>query len=149
MKYLPNNTTDLSGLVARLTLGLILLPHGAQKLLGLFGGHGFTGTMGFFTGTLHLPWLAGLLIILIEFFGALLLILGIGSRVVSLLIFGLFVGIIFTAHLENGFFMNWFGQQKGEGFEYHLLVLGLCVIVYLLGDGQYALSKRMVSKRPA
>lgn len=149
MKYLPNNSTDLSGLMARLTLGIILWPHGAQKLLGLFGGHGFSGTMGFFTGTLHLPWLVGLLIILIEFFGSLFLILGIGSRAVSVLIFGLFIGIIFNAHLDNGFFMNWFGQQKGEGFEYHLLVLGLCAVIYLQGDGRYALGKMFFPKRQA
>jgi putative oxidoreductase len=133
-----NTNNDLTGLITRLTLGLILFPHGAQKMLGLFGGYGFSGTMGFFTGTLHLPWIIGCLVIIIEFFGALSLIVGFASRIWSASTIILFLGIIFTSHLDNGFFMNWFGNQKGEGYEYHLLIIGLSLATLINGSGKYS-----------
>src|SRR5204863_10083484 len=108
---------DWTGLVTRLTIGLILFPHGAQKMLGIFGGYGFSGTMGFFTGMMHLPWLIGLLVIVIEFIGSLSLIAGFASRVWCVLIITDMLGAIITSHLANGFFINWAGNQKGEGYE--------------------------------
>ncbi len=132
---------DLTGLIIRLTIGLILFPHGAQKLLGMFGGYGFSGTMGFFTGTMHLPWIIAFLVIMIEFFGSLSLIAGFASRIWAILIIILMVGIIVTSHIYNGFFMNWFGNQKGEGYEYHLLVIGLCLATLVNGSGKYSLDK--------
>ena len=136
-----NTNNDLTGLIIRLTLGLILFPHGAQKMLGMFGGYGFSGTMNFFTGTLHLPWIIGFLVIIIEFVGALSLIAGFASRIWSALTIILFIGIIFTSHLDNGFFMNWFGNQKGEGYEYHLLVIGLSLATLVNGSGKYSADK--------
>jgi len=139
---------DWTGLITRLTIGLILFPHGAQKMLGIFGGYGFNGTMNFFTGTLHLPWLIGFLVIFIEFIGSLGLIAGIGSRLWSAAIIMLMVGIIFTSHIDNGFFMNWFGNQKGEGFEYHLLVIGLSLATLVNGSGKYSLDGLITKKQP-
>ena len=136
-----NTNNDLTGLIIRLTLGLILFPHGAQKMLGMFGGYGFSGTMNFFTGTLHLPWIIGFLVIIIEFVGALSLIAGFASRIWSALTIILFIGIIFTSHLDNGFFMNWFGNQKGEGYEYHLLVIGLSLATLVNGSGKFSADK--------
>ena len=136
-----STNNDLTGLIIRLTLGLILFPHGAQKMLGMFGGYGFSGTMNFFTGTLHLPWIIGFLVIIIEFVGALSLIAGFASRIWSALTIILFIGIIFTSHLDNGFFMNWFGNQKGEGYEYHLLVIGLSLATLVNGSGKYSADK--------
>ena len=127
-----------SGFITRVTIGLILFPHGAQKLLGIFGGFGFTGTMGFFTGTLHLPWIIGFLVILIEFVGSISLLLGIATRISSALLIILMIGIIFTSHIDNGFFMNWLGNQKGEGYEYHLLVIGLSIATFVNGSGKYS-----------
>jgi len=132
---------DWTGLILRLSIGLIIFPHGAQKLLGWFGGYGFSGTMNYFTGTVHLPWLIGLLVIIIEFFGSLFLIGGLGSRLWAAAMIVLMLGIIFSSHLQNGFFMNWSGTQNGEGFEYHLLVIGLCVAVILNGSGRLSLDK--------
>ncbi len=132
---------DLTGLVARLTLGLILWPHGAQKLLGLFGGYGFSGTMFFFTHTLHLPWLIGLMVILIESIGTLFLIIGFAGRIWSALVILLMTGIIISSHLDNGFFMNWLGNQKGEGYEYHLLVIGLALITLINGSGKFSVDR--------
>jgi len=139
-----NTNNDLTGLVTRLTLGLILFPHGAQKMLGMFGGYGFTGTMSFFTDTMHLPWIIGFLVIIIEFMGALSLIAGFASRIWSALTIILFIGIIFTSHLDNGFFMNWFGNQKGEGYEYHLLIIGLSLATLINGSGKYSVDERLM-----
>lgn len=129
-----------SALYARLALGIVMFPHGAQKLFGWFGGHGFSATMGFFTGTLHLPWIIGLLVILIEFFGSLALILGFFTRAAALGMFGNFIGIILSVHIHNGFFMNWASAaNRPEGFEYHLLVLGLCLVSLFAGGGKCAM----------
>ncbi|MBS0030405.1 ester cyclase [Chitinophaga sp. 22321] len=135
---------DWTGLILRLTLGLILFPHGAQKVFGWFGGPGFTNEMAFFTDTLHLPWLIAFLVIAIEFVGALSLIIGFASRIWSIAMICLFTGIIFTAHAEHGFFMNWFGTQKGEGYEYHLLVIGLSLALLVNGSGRYAIDNSLI-----
>jgi putative oxidoreductase len=145
-KKILSTNNDWPGLITRLTIGLVLFPHGAQKMLGIFGGYGFNGTMGFFTGTLHLPWLIGFLVIIIEFIGSLSLIAGIGSRIWSAAIIILMVGIIFIAHIQNGFFINWLGNQKGEGYEYHLLVIGLSVAALVNGSGKYSLDG-IISKK--
>lgn len=147
MKYkIFNTNNDITGLITRLTLGLILFPHGAQKMLGLFGGYGFSGTMGFLTDNMHLPWIIGFLVIIIEFIGSLSLIAGFASRIWSALITILFIGIILTSHLDNGFFMNWFGNQKGEGYEYHLLIIGLSLTVIINGSGKYSVDKIISQK---
>ena len=129
----------MTGSIIRLTLGLILFPHGAQKMLGMLGGYGFSGTMNFFTGTLHLPWIIGFLVIIIEFVGALSLIAGFASRIWSALTIILFIGIIFTSHLDNGIFYELvFGNQKGEGYEYDLLIIGLSLATLVNGSGKYS-----------
>jgi putative oxidoreductase len=145
-KIFPTSN-DWTGLVVRLTIGLILFPHGAQKMLGVFGGFGFTGTMSFFTGTMHFPWFIGFSVIIIEFFGSLSLIAGFASRIWSSLVLVLMIGIIFTSHIHNGFFMNWTGSQKGEGFEYFLLVIGLCIALLINGSGKYSVDKLIVNKK--
>src|SRR5687768_8703190 len=137
---------DWTGLILRLTLGLVLFPHGAQKLIGVFGGHGFSGTMGFFTETLKLPWIIGFLVILIEFVGSLSLLIGFASRLWAVAIIILFIGIIFTAHIQNGFFMNWSGNQPGEGYEYHILVIGLALAIFLNGSGIFSVDRAIYKK---
>ena len=135
--FKTNNST--APLVARLMLGFVMFPHGAQKMLGWFGGHGFSGTMGFFTGTMHIPAVFAFLAILAEFAGSLGLITGLLSRVAAFGIATNMVVAILTTHAANGFFMNWFGNQKGEGFEYHLLAIGLALIVLIHGAGKASL----------
>jgi putative oxidoreductase len=145
-KLLLTDNSNLSALIARIFLGFLLWPHGAQKLLGLFGGYGFKGTMGFFTETLHLPYIVGLLVIIIEFFGALSMLLGFATRFWSISIIVIFIGMIVTTNIDNGFFMNWFGNQKGEGFEYHLLILGLALITLISGGGKFSLDLLYIKK---
>jgi putative oxidoreductase len=141
VKKLFATTNDLSPVIVRVILGLVILPHGLQKTLGLFGGYGFTGTMGFFTGTLGVPWIVALLVILGESLGAIALIAGFVTRFSAASLILIMVGAITMAHLDNGFFMNWTGQQKGEGFEYHLLVIGMALSLVLTGAGRWSVDR--------
>ena len=109
--------------IARWTLGLVMFPHGAQKLLGLFGGYGYSATMDALTSQMGLPSIIAFSVIMIEFFGSVSLILGLFSRFWSLALTGMFIGIILTTQLEHGFFMNWYGNQAGEGYEFSLLII--------------------------
>ncbi len=130
-------TTDSSAaLIARVALGVVMLPHGAQKTLGWFGGHGFSGTMGFFTQHMHIPAVFAFLAIAAESIGALALIAGVLSRMAALGVAAVMAVAIATVHGPHGFFMNWTGAQKGEGVEYHLLALALALIVLLYGGGK-------------
>ncbi len=124
---------DSTAAILRLVLGVVFFAHGAQKMLGWFGGYGFSATMGFFTGLLHIPAPLAFLAIAAEFFGGLGLILGLLTRIAA---FGIGINMIVaivTVHGAFGFFMNWTGAQKGEGFEYHLLVLAMAVFLMIRG----------------
>jgi len=137
----------LASLFLRLALGIMIFPHGAQKLLGWFGGYGYSGTIQFFTGTLHIPYVFALAAILIEFFGGIALILGLFTRVAAVLV-GLELAIAaYLVHLPNGFFMNWGGQQKGEGIELFILVLGIAIALALLGGGGISLDKAFCKEK--
>ncbi|MES2880931.1 MAG: DoxX family protein [Bacteroidota bacterium] len=148
MKSIITTNSNTGIAIMRIFLGVVLFPHGAQKLLGWFGGYGFEGTMGFLTNSAGLPYAVALLVILIEFFGALMLIFGGGARVAALGVVALFTGILFTSHSGQGFFMNWSGTQKGEGFEYHLLIIGMAIAVLINGAGRWSVD-RMITNAPA
>jgi putative oxidoreductase len=135
---------DISRAIVRLFLGLVMFPHGAQKLLGWFGGGGFEGTMQGMTG-MGLPAVVVFLVILIEFFGSLALIVGFLGRVAAFGVLCVMLGAICTVHLPNGFFMNWMGTQKGEGFEYHLLAIAMALAVMLKGSGAWS-ADRSITK---
>jgi putative oxidoreductase len=137
---------DRTLLFQRAVLGAIMLPHGAQKLLGWFGGYGFSGTMGFFTDTMHLPAPLALLVIVAESIGAIGLVLGAGTRLAALGIAAVMLGAIVTTHLPNGLFMNWFGNQQGEGFEFHLLALALALPLVVRGGGLASLDRVLARK---
>jgi putative oxidoreductase len=147
MRSLLATKDDIGPTIARLTLGLIFFPHGAQKALGWFGGYGFAGTMGFFTGTMHIPAVFAFLAIAAEFLGSLALIIGFLGRVGAFGIACNMIVAITLIHHNFGFFINWTGQQKGEGIEYHLLVLGVALLVMVKGSGaasvDLALSRQM------
>lgn len=140
-KFLSTDS-NYAATVLRIVLGLVLFPHGAQKMLGWFGGYGFSGTMGFFTG-IGLPWIIGFLVILIEFLGSIFLITGFAVRLTAIGIIADMIGIIFKSHIQNGFFMNWFGVQAGEGYEYHLLVIAMAAAVLISGAGNFSLDKKL------
>ncbi len=135
------------GFILRLTLGIVFFPHGAQKMLGWFGGGGFAGTMAGMT-KMGLPAAIVFLVILIEFFGALALLLGFLGRLAALGIGIVMVGAVATVHISNGFFMNWMGNHKGEGFEYHLLVLGIVAALLVTGSGRWSIDRSMSNPPP-
>jgi putative oxidoreductase len=122
--------------VARVALGAILFPHGAQHALGWFGGYGFAGTLGWMTGTLHIPAPLAALAIVTELVAPVALLVGFAGRLAALAL-GVFILVAAATHAPNGFFMNWFGQMAAgtEGYEYHLLAAALAVVVALEGSG--------------
>ena len=134
--FTDNNTATV---ILRLVLGVVFFAHGAQKMLGWFGGVGFSGTMGFFTGMMHIPMPLAFLAIAAEFFGGLGLILGFFTRIAALGIATNMLVAIWTVHRSVGFFMNWSGMQKGEGFEYHLLVLAIAGFLVIRGAGAFSI----------
>jgi len=145
LNNLMRTDPNLGCTVARLALGVVIFSHGAQKMLGWFGGRGFTGTVQGFEG-MGIPVILTVLIIMGEFFGSLGLIFGLFSRVAAAGIGIIMLGAIFMAHLQHGFFMNWSGNKPGEGFEYHILAIGLSLIVTLRGSGLLSVDAA-VSKR--
>jgi putative oxidoreductase len=130
--------------VARVALALILFPHGAQHALGWFGGYGFSGTLGWMTGTLGFPAPLAALGIVTELLAPIALFVGLGGRLAAGL---LFVHMAFAAsiHVKHGFFMNWFGALRTgeEGFEYHLLAMALAVVVVIAGSGALSVDRRL------
>jgi putative oxidoreductase len=125
--------------ILRLMLGIVFLPHGAQKMLGMFGGSGFSSTLQMFETGMHIPAVFAFLAIAAEFFGAIGLIFGFLSRIAA---FGIFVNMavaIYKVHVHNGLFMNWTGKQAGEGFEYHLLVLAMTLAIMIAGAGAFSI----------
>jgi putative oxidoreductase len=122
-------------------LGIIFFAHGAQKMLGWFGGYGFSGTMGYFTQKMGIPAPLAFLAIAAEFFGGLGLILGLLSRVAA---FGIGVNMLVAialVHRHFGLFANWYGNQKGEGYEYHLLVIAIALAIIIKGGGALSLDR--------
>ena len=135
--------------ILRLVLGVVFFAHGAQKLLGWFGGPGFSGTMGFFTGYMHIPAPFALLAIAAEFFGGLGLIFGFLTRIAAFGIAMNMVVAVAMVHRTFGFFMNWTGTQKGEGFEYHLLALAVTTFLMIRGAGALSVDRSIVTASPA
>ena len=144
IKRLLQTTNDPVLTIVRLTLGLVFFAHGAQKALGWFGGYGFAGTLEGFS-KMGVPVPLALFVILTEFLGSLALISGFFARVASGAILLLMAGAVATVHAQFGFYMNWFGQQKGEGFEYHLLAIGLAVVVMVRGAGALSIDRLLVN----
>ena len=138
LNFLFKTDNDVSTFLLRVLLGVVFFPHGAQKVLGWFGGYGFSGTMGFFTGMLHVPALFAFLAVAAEFAGAIALILGLLTRVAALGIAANMLVAVAMVHWQYGLFMNWAGNQKGEGFEFHLLAIGVAIVLIIRGGGKWA-----------
>jgi len=133
---------DVSALVMRLTLGVVFFPHGAQKVLGWFGGPGASATIQGFA-KMGLPPAVTVLVLAAELGGSILLILGFLTRLAAFGIGCVMAGALFLVHGKVGFFMNWAGTQKGEGFEYHLLALGLSIALLITGGGAFSVDRAL------
>jgi putative oxidoreductase len=129
----------VSAFVLRIVLGFIMFAHGSQKVLGWFGGMTFFVTINMFTEKMHMPLPLTLLVMAAEFLGGLGLIVGLLTRIAAFGVACDMIGAIALVHWRFGLFMNWFGNQKGEGFEYHLLVIAICIALMIMGGGAASL----------
>lgn len=145
-RKLIETPNDIAIFIARVALAAVMFPHGAQKLFGWFGGHGYSATVSFFTGTLGIPAPLAVLVILAESVGAIALALGLLGRVSAFGIAATMLGAVVMVHGEAGFFMNWSGQQGGEGFEYHVLAVALAAAVIIRGSGALSLDRVLQRK---
>ncbi len=144
---LGTDPANWAALITRLTLAVVIFPHGAQKLLGLFGGAGFSHTMIYFTTGAQLPSAIAFLVIMVEFFAPVFLLLGLATRFVSFSVLCWIIGTILVGHLHNGFFMNWQVQaDRPEGIEYHLLIIGLTIATLLSGGGKASIDAGLMKK---
>ena len=140
--YTPDlQTFSIGILIVRLVIGLIMAAHGTQKLLGWFGGYGFRGTLGFFTQQMHIPAVLAVLAIAAEFLGAIGLLLGFLGRVAAFGIATNMVVAVILIHRHFGLFANWFGNQKGEGYEYHILAIVICLAIMIRGSGALSIDR--------
>ena len=141
MKRLLKTDDSIILLILRLTLGIVMFPHGAQKVVGWFGGEGFSATMSLFTEQMHVPAIIAFLVFMAEFLGSIGLIFGFLTRIAAFGILCNMLGAIFLVHLKFGFFMNWVGNKPGEGFEYHLLALAIAVAALIGGGGKLSIDR--------
>lgn len=145
---IKTNADNWPALFARLAIAITIFPHGAQKLLGWYGGGGFEGTMAFMTQGAGLPWIIGLLVIIVEFFCSVFLLFGFLTRIAALGILANFIGVVLFAHSGSGFFMNWgMASERPEGIEYFVLLFGLSLISLIAGGGKASIDAILSNKR--
>jgi putative oxidoreductase len=147
-RQLTRTDDTVMALVLRLALGVVMFPHGAQKLLGWFGGLGVFGTIELFH-QLGFSTLVAVLVTIGEFLGGLGLLLGFLSRVAAAGIGIIMVGAVLTVNWRNGFFMNWAGKPVREGFEFHILAIGLVVAIMILGGGKWSVDRALTERNPS
>jgi putative oxidoreductase len=143
---LLTTTSSYNWLILRLALGVVMLGHGLQKAFGWFGGYGWNNSMDYFIGTVGLPAWLGTLIILIESLGALLLIIGFAGRINAALMAIVMAGAFFVDHLPNGFFMNWSGSNKGEGYEFDILFWAIAIVLTINGSGKFSVDRWITTR---
>jgi putative oxidoreductase len=143
LRKIVNTDNDFTLTVLRLVLGVIFLAHGGQKVLGWFGGQTFGTTMNLFTQQMHIPAPLAFLAIMAEFAGGIGLIVGLLGRIAALGIICNMVVAILMVHGKFGLFMNWFGNQQGEGYEYHLLAIALGLAILVKGSGALSIDRAL------
>lgn len=146
LNLITRTTNDLSLLFLRLVMAVVMFPHGAQKALGWFGGYGLGGTYHYLTTTIGAPAPFAILAIATEALGPLALLAGFFSRFAALGIVGVMTVAVATVHLKNGFFMNWSGAQAGEGFEYHILMTAIALVVAFKGSGAFSVDRKLSAR---
>jgi putative oxidoreductase len=149
LKNILSTNNSYNWTILRIALGVVMLAHGLQKAFGWFGGYGWDGTMGYFTGAVGMPYALGALTILIESLGAFLLIIGFAGRINAALVGIVMIGAFFVDHINNGFFMNWFGTQKGEGFEFDILFVAIAAVLTVNGSGALSVDRLIARRGPS
>jgi len=146
IQQILSTENNWTGMILRLTLGLVIFPHAAQKLFGWFNGPGLSGEMHYLTQVAGLSTFTAVMVILVECGCTLLLLTGFATRIAAVGMLGLFIGMIIVVHYKTGFFMNWFAQAPAgsEGFEYHLLVIGMCIAMLVTGGGRFSVDRLIV-----
>ena len=133
MRFLYHTDSNMAGLIARVFIGAVILPHGLPKLLS------FEQSVGGLASGVGLPYYIAVLVVIAESVGAVSLIIGFLSRFCALSMIVIMAGAVQLFHFKHGFFMNWKGNQTGEGYEYHLLVVGLALVVVVCGSGRFSI----------
>lgn len=134
---MPENAQGYSRIILRVALGIIFFTHGAQKLLGWFGGFGFDATVKFFQTQLGIPPVLVVVVTLVEFLGGIFLLLGMLTRVFSVLIAIDMLVALLIAHLPQGFFI-----ARGKvGFEYVFTLLFVALYLAINGAGTLSLDR--------
>lgn len=141
LQKLMKTSDDFAVTLLRLALGVVFFAHGAQKVLGWFGGYGFQATLGFFTQQMHIPAALAVLAIAAEFLGGIGLLIGFLGRVAAFGIATDMVVAVTLVHRHVGFFANWYGTQKGEGYEYHILAIAACLAIMIKGSGALSIDR--------
>lgn len=144
LKLIVRTKIDNVATIARIILGFLFFVHGSQQMLGWFGGYGFNGSMQFFAQQAGVPAPLAFLAITSQFFGGIMLLLGLVGRLAALAIISDMVVAIIKVHWHFGLFMNWYGTQKGEGFEYHLLTITVGLVVLVRGSGSFSLDRLLL-----
>jgi len=145
LKKLSITDDNKASIFLRISFAVMMIPHGAGKLFGIWGGFGFEKTLHHFTENLAVPLVFAVLAILVEFFSAIAILVGYQTRINAFLL----AVVMFVAglmHLKHGFYMNWFGQKAGEGFEFHIIAVGMMLALAVLGGGKYSLDRKMNGK---
>lgn len=145
LRSLMQTSDDRIPMLARLALGIVIFPHGAQKVLGWFAGPGIDGALGFYT-SMGVPAFLGWIAMTIELVGGIALIVGILGRVAAFAVALNLVVAVIQMHWMVGFFMNWDGQLQGEGFEFHILAITLALIVIIRGSGALSLDRVIITR---
>ncbi len=143
IKKLLQTESEIVYTILRIVLAVVIFPHGAQKALGWFDGYGYTASMTFLMQTVSVPWYIAFCAILAEFIGPVLLVLGLFTRLAAFAIGVNMVVAIAVVHRHNGFFMNWMGNLKGEGYEFHILVLSIVVALLIRGAGAFSVDHKL------
>ncbi len=146
LKRLIQTEDDIKLFILRITVGFVVLAHGVQKLFGWFGGHGVSSTIEAFGQWFGFPSFITVLVILADSFGAFFLMLGLFTRFMAASISMVMIGAIIFVHGRWGFYMNWYSEQRGEGFEFHLLILAICAVLIIAGGGKWSADKLISSK---
>jgi putative oxidoreductase len=133
--------------ILRVSLGGVMFVHGAAKAVGWFGGPGMEGALRIFDAWWSVPPVLAVPVILIEFLGSAILIVGLLTRPVAVALAATMIGAVVIVHWEHGFYIDWFGSQNGHGYEYHALAIGMAASLAIAGGGRWSIDGWLARRR--